>query len=200
MIEYKYEFEQHQEGIAHVRWRLYNSQKFWGTFCTSALVLNVVTTGYRLPFAYWPRKAYFQNNKSAMEHADFVDEAVASLLATGAVEKCATPWVVSPLSVDAKEGKKKRLCFDLRYLNSHIPVEKKSFESLQKAKGLVTPGELMFKIDLKSGYHHVTMHETAYGYLAFEWRGQCYNYRVLPFGLNVAPFIFVKVTKQLMAK
>jgi hypothetical protein len=44
------------------------------------------------------------------------------------------------------------------------------------------------------------MHGSAHKYLAFRWGGLVYEYKVLPFGLNVAPFIFVKVTKQLVAK
>ena len=194
--DYRHEFEQHQDGIENVCYRLSNARGFWKTFCTSVLVLNVVATGFRIPFASWPDRAWHPNNKSAMENVAFVNEALAELLRTGAVERSYDPQVVSPLSVDNKPGKKKRLCFDLRYVNSHVPVEKKSFESLQQAQGLVGPGQLMFKIDLKSGYHHVAMHHSTHRYLAFEWRGATYKYKVLPFGLNVAPFIFVKMVTK----
>jgi hypothetical protein len=79
-------------------------------------------------------------------------------------------------------------------------VEKKKMETLERAKSLIEPGALMFKIDLKSGYHHVPVHPDYWKYLAFEWRGKCYQYKVLPFGLNVAPFYFVKVLKVLVKK
>ena len=65
---------------------------------------------------------------------------------------------------------------------------------------MIEPGEKMFKLDLKSGYHHIAVHEGHFKCLEFSWRGKTHECRVLPFGLNVAPFIFVKVTKQLVQK
>jgi hypothetical protein len=43
-------------------------------------------------------------------------------------------------------------------------VEKKKFETLEKARALVEPGAWMFKIDLKSGYHHVPIHKDYWRY------------------------------------
>ena len=91
--EYRHGFEQHQNGIENVRYRLSNSLEFWRLFCTSVLVLNVVATGFKIPFAQWPERARYPNNKSAMEHAAFVDEALAELLRT---DKCIPGTALSP--------------------------------------------------------------------------------------------------------
>jgi hypothetical protein len=193
------EYQQDQEVVENVDKRLHAAMPWWRMFCTSAMVLSIVWQGLILPLEWWPEKAFFRNNKSAMAEAEFVDTAVQELLASNAIMECKDPWVVSPLSVDVKP-EKKRLCFDLRYLNKHMGVERKKMETLEKAKCLIEPGALLFKIDLKSGYHHVPIHPDYWKYLAFEWRGKCYQYKVLPFGLNVAPFYFVKVLKVLVKK
>ena len=52
--------------------------------------------------------------------------------------------------------------------------------------------------DLKSGYHHVDIHADYWQYLGFSWKGKdgavvYYMFRVLPFGLATAPFVFTKL-------
>ena len=61
----------------------------------------------------------------------------------------------------------------------------------------------MFKFDLKSAYHHIEIFEEHRTYLAFAWNfGQSktryFRFRVLPFGLATAPFVFTKLLKALI--
>ena len=60
----------------------------------------------------------------------------------------------------------------------------------------------MFKFDLKSAHHHIEIFEEHRTYLAFAWNfGQSktryFRFRVLPFGLATAPFVFTKLLKAL---
>ena len=48
-------------------------------------------------------------------------------------------------------------------------------------------------MDLKDAYLTVPMHHTAYKYL--RWKGKCYKFTSLPFGLAPAPLIFTKLLK-----
>ena len=61
----------------------------------------------------------------------------------------------------------------------------------------------MFSFDLKSGYHHIEIHEKYQIYLGFSWQNykngitKYYMFTVLPFGLSTAPYIFTKMLKPI---
>jgi hypothetical protein len=113
--------------------------------------------------------------------------------------------VVSPLSVVENRGKK-RLILDLRYVNRAIHDKsdedavspyKFKYESLHDLPTVAREQDLMFSIDLESAYHHVDIHRDSWTYLGFQWEGRYYEFCVLPFGLNVACWVFTKITRVL---
>ena len=60
----------------------------------------------------------------------------------------------------------------------------------------------MVSFDLKSGYHHVEIHDDHQCFLGFSWKfrndvTRYFVFTVLPFGLSSAPHIFTKVLKPL---
>ena len=92
--------------------------------------------------------------------------------------------------------KKKRLIFDARHLNCFLRKEKFKMESLH------AEGRALFEdcvaggiVDISSAYHHISMHESAWPYLGFSWKGVFYCFTVLPFGICSAPRVFTKVMK-----
>ena len=62
----------------------------------------------------------------------------------------------------------------------------------------------MFTFDLKSGYHHVDIHEDFQTYLGFSWgegaSRRFYVFRVLPFGLASACYVFTKLLRPLVKR
>lgn len=62
----------------------------------------------------------------------------------------------------------------------------------------VAPFDLLGVVDLDPAYHHVDMHTSTWDYLGFEWQGQYYKFCVLPFGLNIACWVFTKLTRELV--
>ena len=85
-------------GQISVQGRLKTHSIFWlGELEPSSFVKESVTQGYRIPFIWLPDPAYYQNHKSALDHADFVKEAIQELVALSCVVQC--PAVCSPLSV-----------------------------------------------------------------------------------------------------
>ena len=61
----------------------------------------------------------------------------------------------------------------------------------------------MITFNLKSGYHHVGIHEDSWPYLGFSWSGlggcrQFYMFRILPFGLSTACYVFTKLLRPLI--
>ena len=92
---------------------------------------------------------------------------------------------------------KKRLVINLRHLNSFLWKQKFKYEDLRTALLLFEKGDMAFTFDLKSGYHHVDIHESCWKYLGFRWDIEdtetYFVFRVLPFGLSTACYFFTKL-------
>ena len=58
---------------------------------------------------------------------------------------------------------------------------------------LLTPPAFLATLDISEAYTHIPMRPNLYRYLAFSYLGQLYFFHALPFGLNVAPYIFTQV-------
>ena len=61
----------------------------------------------------------------------------------------------------------------------------------------------MISFDLKSGYHHVEIHEDHQSFLGISWMflngvTRYFVFTVLPYGLSSAPHIFPKFLKPLV--
>jgi hypothetical protein len=140
------------------------------------------------------------NHPSALQHPDFVEKAIADLIATrAAMEWPLCPLVVSPLGVVPKKGSAKyRLIFDGRYVNDHLSIPTFSYETLSHMHSWARPGDYAFTIDLTSGFHHLMMHESAWPYLGFQWNGKYYVFTSAPFGLATVPWAFTLLVRSVL--
>ncbi len=68
------------------------------------------------------------------------------------------------------------LYFDARYINDHLDIPKFKYETLSQLHQVLAPNDFTFVIDLKSGFHHLDMHPSAYPCLGFEWHGKQYHF------------------------
>ena len=165
--------------------------------------MSIIAHGYCLPFQSTPVCISLNNNKSALKFKDFVEEAIEELLLTSrVVEKFNPPYVVNPLSVSVQANGKKRLILDLRHVNKYLTKRKVKYEDWKIALAYFQKDCYMISFDLKSGYHHVDIHEDHQCFLGFSWKfrngvTRYFVFTVLPFGLSSAPHIFTKVLKPL---
>ena len=61
-------------------------------------VLDMIRRGYRLPLAEYPTQCFLKNNRSALQHPEFLAEAISELLSNGCiVEHEVPPFCVNPL-------------------------------------------------------------------------------------------------------
>jgi hypothetical protein len=72
------------------------------------------------------------------------------------------------------------------------------YESIHEVSQLAKLRDLVFSVDLKSGYHHIDVAPDHWQFLGFEWQGHFYVFCQIPFGLATACFVFTKVMKQLV--
>lgn len=84
---------------------------------------------------------------------------------------------------------KLRLVIDLKYVNQHLLTQKFICEGLQLVPALFNQGEFFFTADLKSGYHHVDIHNEHWTYLGSE--KEVFLLGVLPFGLATASMLYL---------
>ena len=146
-----FEYEQGRSSTIVVAGRLKSHiiVQFWRSIGASQFILDVIEHGYRIPFHSTPPVSFSSNNKSALAHSDFVNEAISELLVTNRIfESEVLPHNVNPLSVSIQSSGKKRLILDLRFVNKHVWKQKVKFEDLKVALNYFDKGHFMFSFDI----------------------------------------------------
>ena len=113
------------------------------------------------------------------------------------------PYCCNPLTVS--EGNKLRLVLDLRHVNLFTLENKFKYEGIDIVRKLFEQGYYFCTFDLKSGYHHVSIHPDHHKYLGFSWVYKSgitryFLFTVLPFGLNTASYLFTKLLRPLVKR
>ena len=140
-----------------VKGRLKRRLNFWKDIEANDFILDTTENGYKLPLIQTPDRDVFKNNKSALTNPDFSTEATQELVSTNHVlEVPFRPKVVNPLSVASNKGKN-QLILDLPYVNLHLWKEKTKFEDWKTFQNYLSKDGHMFKFDLKSSYHHISI-------------------------------------------
>lgn len=176
----------------------------WKEIGAPERVLEWIESGYPIPWrdgqAPAAQPAPPDNPTLSAKESAFVDEEVSQLLRLGAIERTTPEQVryLSPLKVTPKKNNKLRLVLNLWRLNEHVAAPKFRYESMKELQQIVQPGDYMFTIDLKNGFHHVPVHPDSRPFLAFRWKGNFYRYKVLPFGLSASPYCFTKVLRPVV--
>ncbi|GJX02517.1 putative reverse transcriptase domain-containing protein [Tanacetum coccineum] len=130
-----------------------------------------------------------------------VDDKLSSTAATklqdkGFIGPSHSPWGAPVLFVKKKDGSF-RMCIDYRELNKltvknryPLPRIDDLFDQLQ--------GACYFsKIDLRSGYHQLRVHEDGIPKTAFRTRYGHFEFTVMPFGLTNAPAVFMDLMNRI---
>ena len=186
--------------------RLRRRANFWReSLRASEHIMSIVSDGYRLPFVRLPTPSFLENHSMSYDDRSFAAEAIKELVdncCVGRVDR--PPLVCSPLQVVHRDDGKRRLVIDLRYVNKHLHKFKFKYEGLDVAAQLLEKGSWFTVFDLKSGYHHVEIHSDSWQYLGFSWtqgeKRAYYEFRVLPFGLSTACYIFTKLLRPLVRR
>ena len=189
-----------------VRGRLKKHLEFWINIGAPDFIVNTIREGYKIPFLIDPLQCVQRNNISAMDHKEFVSQAVLDLLSEEKiyeVERKEHLHIINPLSVSVQACGKKRLILDLRIVNKCLVKKKFKFEDHKKALEYFMENGYATKFDLKSGYHHVDIFPDHRKYLGFSWtfssgKTRYFAFNVLPFGLSTAPYLFTKLLRPLV--
>ena len=125
----------------HVKGRLKNHLGFLQRIKANRWAISVISDGYALPFIK-------KKHKSAFEEETFVSEQIMELLAAGCVTETnrSDVHVISPLGV-VRNGSKKRLILDLRYVNNYLRIPKFKYEDIRTVHDIFSLGDWFFKFD-----------------------------------------------------
>ncbi|KAL0165643.1 hypothetical protein M9458_037487, partial [Cirrhinus mrigala] len=170
----------------------------------SAWVLHTVERGYRIQFSAPPPPF---NGVSptlvAPEQGLVMEQEVATLLRKEAIE------VVPPheresgfysryFIVPKKDGGLRPI-LDLRLLNRSVKRLKFKMLTIKQVVTQIKSEDWFVTIDLKDAYFHVSILPQHRKFLRFAFRGEAYQYRVLPFGLALSPRTFTKCVDASLA-
>lgn len=102
--------------------------------------------------------------------------------------------VISPTFLIPKRDGTKRLIHDLREVNKSIAPPKFTLHGARDAGEVVRNSEWLAALDLRHGYQQVAMEPNASRYLGARMGQETIISTVLPFGLNLSPYVFTRLT------
>ena len=165
-------------------------------------ILDIVENGYAVPFVNGtlPPAAFVDNNKSALEHSDFLLEEFLRLERIGALTRLqARSRITLPCSV-VFSNKWRVVCDASRHINPYVVKNKVSLDSLSSVEQSSCPGDFMTKQDLSAGYFHILLREDMRTNFGVHFRfpsGEIWywHWNVLFLGERNAVYLFTKILK-----
>ena len=148
----------------------------------------------------WKRKPQQQKHlpQSKPPNNDMM-EVVNEGIALGLWRKATTDekiqWISNVFLVP-KPGKKGRLVINYAPLNHYLRAPHFKMEGWREAQALITPQDVLAKIDLTNMYYQVPLTPESQSWLAFQVGTDTYIPNGMPFGINLAPFTFTKLMKH----
>ena len=122
------------------------------------------------------------------------------LLADDVVEAAPPHVFLIRLSeVPRRDSPRTKLVLDVSNLNHHFPPYRFKMTTISTVKETLRPHWYLASLDLEDAYWHVPIRRAFRPYQAFSSGRQIYQFRVLPFGRNIAPRVFTKILRPVHA-
>ena len=176
----------------------------WNLLTTDKWILQAVS-GYKIPFLRAPHQ--WRARPTVVQEGqptELMKEAIQSLIFKGAisvVNPCPQQFISTLFLMEKGQGTGEfRPVINLKALNRFLPKEKFKMEGLHTARSLLRKGDYMMKLDLRDAYYAVPIHPESRKYLCFQFKGTTYEFRCLPFGLSLAPRVFTRILRPIVAK
>ena len=158
-----------------------------------------VRTGVRVPWSRIPPACKRKQKDLTTEEEIYLDKEVARMLQENAIYKTdRTDLVLSSIYTVPKKNGKRRPVINLRWVNKHIKRMHFKMSTMKDVKAALSKNCYMASVDLSDCFWGVPVAEQDQRFVAFEWKGQKYCFRVLPFGLSVSPYFVTKLYRHVV--
>jgi hypothetical protein len=177
----------------------------WSTLPTASMwVLNTIKRGYTLQFARRPpRFGGVILTEVSEQSAPLLREEISSLLAKQAVEivpeeRKNSGFYSRYFLVPKKDGGMRPI-LDLRLLNKALAKRAFKMLTVKQILAHIQPDDYFLAVDLKDAYFHIQIAPHHRRFLRFAFEGVAYQFKVLPFGLALAPRVFTMCMNAALA-
>lgn len=128
-------------------------------------------------------------------------QCIEKLLDLGAIRPCRRKnnEFFSSVFLTPKANGTKRFILNLKSLNKFISTSHFKMEDHRSAARLVPKSGFMANIDLKEAYLVVPIAKEHHKYLRFEYNQKYFEFKAMPYGLSVAPWVFTKLMKEVIS-
>jgi Reverse transcriptase (RNA-dependent DNA polymerase) len=133
----------------------------------------------------------------------FLTDYIATKVNQGVLEECSRKQVgklLNLFTVPKDGGESLRPVLNCEPVNFGIDNQTFTMETLRRTSRFFAKGMWATKWDLGDGYQHVPIQEEDRKLFCFQFNGKYYRYRVLPFGINVAPRVFSELMEAIVEK
>lgn len=175
----------------------------WRGLTNNVKVLSWVK-GYKIEFFQKPIQLVKPRQRTFAEIEQLELKAIIlNLSSRKIIEISRAPYskcFISPYFLATKsDGVNKRFILNLKQLNKFIYAPHFKLEDIRTALKLVSNGCFLAKIDLRDAYYAINIDHQSRKFLCFDFKGKIYQFTCLPFGLSIAPYIFTKIMKPIIA-
>nr|GEZ68459.1 putative reverse transcriptase domain-containing protein [Tanacetum cinerariifolium] len=131
----------------------------------------------------------------ALSELKELSEQLKELSEKGFIRPSLSPWGAPVVFVKKKDGSF-RMCIDHQELNKLTIKNKYPLPRIDDLFDQLQGSSVYSKIDLRSGYHQLCIHEKDIPITTFKTQYGHYEFQVMPFGLTNAPAVFMDLMNR----
>ena len=173
----------------------------WRTITSNRFVLNMVW-GHHLQLQSHPplfHNFWQFNVKVATTHHPIIQKEVHELLAKGVIKPSSGgAGFYCSMFVVPKHTSGLQPILNLKHFNHYMHVPSFKMPTIRHVWQLIQRGDNAFSIDLQDAYLHIPIVKHHHHFLQLVWHNVPYQWKVLPFPLATALWVFTAIAKPIL--